>query len=53
MISKLELNDSSLFDKRILEKERLRLAHYQAALKSPGKPQPNKNRVHRASFGFR
>lgn len=53
MISQLKLNDSQIFEKRLLEKEKLRLAQYQAALSVPSNSQPNKNRVRRASFGFR
>lgn len=53
MISQLKLNDSQIFEKRLLEKEKLRLAQYQVALNAPSVSQPKKDRARRVSFGFR
>lgn len=53
MKSELKLGDVLIFEKRILEKEKLRLEQYYAANKSPSGVRPNQSRVKRASFGFR
>lgn len=53
MNSQLKLGESNIFEKRILEKDELRLAQYQAAMKNPSNARPNQNRVKRVSFGFR
>lgn len=53
MNSQLKLVESNIFEKRILEKDDLRLAQYQAAMKNPSNARPKQNRVKRVSFGFR